>query len=121
MEFKYVDNCEPKREGNWYLLFCYKDTLLKNKEKTKVEVWVAIYGWHIRVKPLTSTYVKLWFDTRDTVIIWWKWFEKVYIECRPICWKDVLVKKWDVLSLASSMNWWVVMNKISDADYNKYK
>lgn len=100
IKLKYEQWCKPQDEGvgNKYLLFCFKDTVLKKWESTYIDTWVSAYGGHFRVNPLNITYVKYDFTVNKTIFIWWNdRYDRVMIKAEPVINWDVLVKAWTVV------------------------
>ena len=100
IKLRYEEWCKPQDEGvgNKYLLFCFKDTLLKKGETTEIDTWVSAYWWHFRINPLNTTYVKYDFTVNKTIFIRWNdRDDRVMIRSEPVINWDVLVKAWTVV------------------------
>lgn len=122
IDIKYIKKCEPQRDaGNSFLLFCYKDTLLKKWEITEIETWVVSHWWPIRVEPLMSTFVKHWFTINRTVFVSWrKQFAKLTVRWESVIQQDVEVKEWMAIALITPLVWPSKLEEILEDLYNKY-
>ena len=107
IKLRYEEGCKPQSEGvgNKYLLFCFKDTVLKKGKSGEIDTWVSAYGWHFRINPLNTTYVKYDFTVNKTLFIWWNdRYDRVMIKAEPVINQDVTVKAWTVVCEIEGIN-----------------
>lgn len=107
IKLRYEEGCKPQSEwvGSKYLLFCFKDTVLKKWETTMIDTGVTSYGWHFRINPLNTTYVKYDFTVNKTIFIWWNdRYDRVMIKAEPVINQDVTVKAWTVVCEIEGIN-----------------